>query len=199
MWRIDETTWQYDAFNEPQSETCPGQVRVWIAAVQGGVELARTSIVVRPVHRWLTTGHKHGPGAPMDTGSDTEHFMMNYEFIRWKYAGVLNAIGGGFSSVTISSDLVVLCPPIPLIGEPAYACTNSVTNSVVFGRSTFLGSENKAASLIGHELTHTTGANECQAYTWEANNAIETGLSCDEDYFNETLDKWRQKCNMPPP
>lgn len=43
--------WRYLAFTEPASEKCPDPVKVWIAAVAGGMEVSsRRSILVLPVH-----------------------------------------------------------------------------------------------------------------------------------------------------
>ena len=79
--------------------------------------------------------------------------------------------------------------PRSLILGLAYACTTDA--SVVFGTDTFSGSENQAASIIGHELVHAAlgwFAGECPAYQWEADHAFGTGtIPCDADYITDVL------------
>ncbi len=59
---------------------------------------------------------------------------------------------------------------------------------------TFASSEHEAASIIGHQLLHTTGAHEYQAYTWEFNHDAATGiLQCDTSYLAEMVQQL--KCN----
>lgn len=180
--------WRYFAFDEPQTEKCPELVKVWIAAVYNGIELpGRKSILVLPVHTWWTTGHKHGPGQPTHP-PDVSDFMNAYNHLRWKYAGVLASTGGVFATVTVSGNVCVRCPPVT--GPCVAACTNIGDDTVRFGTSTFTGSENRAASIIGHELVHTTplGTHECDAYTWEVGNASGTGVAiCDVPYTTEIL------------
>jgi hypothetical protein len=188
---IDATKWRYTAFDEPPTELCPKAANVPIAAMQGDTELARVSIRVLPVHTWWTTGHKHGPGGQTHP-PDTSDFTNDYNFLRWKYATVLATTAGTFSSVTISTNPSVTCGvwPFQTIG---YACTTinplTSTYSVVFGTNTFSGSENQAASIIGHELRHTAvglSAGECPAYQWEKDNDAGTGIfPCDSAYLDE--------------
>ncbi|RMD62885.1 hypothetical protein D6833_06315 [Candidatus Parcubacteria bacterium] len=192
--RIDATTWRYDAFTEPQTEKCPRRARVWIAAIQGEVELGRIGIVVRPIHEWLTTGHKHGPGQPMHS-PDLTHFMMNYDYLRWKYSTVLATTGGAFSSVSFKNASCVECT-IGIFNSPCVAACTDSNNNVVFVTSAFTGTENAAASMIGHELIHTTGADECPAYTWEFNNDNLTGIfPCDPGYLADVVRNMNCRCN----
>jgi len=176
---IDANRWRYDAFDEPPNELCPDMVKIWIAAMKGDQELARTSILVWPVHTWwITNPH--------------QDFQKDYDFLGWKYAAVLATTGGAFAGPpTISTDTCVPCPdrPWPLPDGPCvYACITD--GSVVFGTDTFSSTENQAASIIGHELVHTTGADECPAYQWEFDHAAATGIfQCDVDY----LDNVRQE------
>lgn len=186
--RLDANTWYYDAFIEPQSELCPEPVRVWIAAMSGDTELDRRYVRVIPVHTYLTTG----AGAS---------FPMDYSFITWKYASVLATTGGAFTGgVTISTDIKVYCGLWPF-GTNAYACTTlnplSGTYSVEFGTSTFSGTENQAASIIGHELLHASGVpSECTAYTWEFNNDAATGIfPCDAAYLGEVVQQMNCRCS----
>ncbi|MGB2984911.1 MAG: hypothetical protein WBE26_03430 [Phycisphaerae bacterium] len=158
-----------------------------IAALKGEQELARVSVRVLPVHTFFITG----------ANAD---FQMDYHYLVWKYAAVLATTGGAFAGgVTISPDPKVPCPwPF---GDDAYACTTfsplTWTYSVVFGTSTFAGSENQAASIIGHELVHTTGADECPAYTWEMDHQNETGISfCDTAYLHDVLLKKIEACGQ---
>jgi len=166
-----QNTWRYDAFTEPAAEHCPKLVRVWIAAMMGDVELSRVSILVKPVHTHWTQGA-------------SSNFANDYNYIVWKYAGVLATSGGAFTGgVTISTNGCVGCP-----FGCVYACTTlnpfTGTYSVAFGTTTFTGTENQAASIIGHELVHTTAADECPAYTWEFNNDAATGVfQCDTAYL----------------
>jgi len=179
--RLDVNTWRYDAFEEPIDEACPGLVKVWIAAKQGDEELDRVSILVKPVHVQWT----QGPSA---------NLWADYQYISWKYAGVLATTGGAFNDalqpVTISSN-----PSVNCAGTVGYACTNYFTDTgtygVTFGTSTFTGSENQAASIIGHELLHTAvglTAGECPAYQWESDHSQQTGIwFCDTDYLESVL------------
>jgi hypothetical protein len=115
---------------------------------------------------------------------------------------VLDTAGGGFSGgVTISPDPCVSCGSQGCV----YACTSyhvfSNTYSVVFGTLTFSGSENQAASIIGHELRHTAvgvAAGECPAYQWELDHETETGINpCDigyRDNVNDYLTNPQNEC-----
>ena len=190
----DATKWGYTGFDEPPTELCPKAANVPIAAMRGDTELARANVLVRPVHTWWTHGHKHGPGQVMHT-PDTNDFTNDYNFLRWKYANVLATTGGAFSSVTISGSTYVTCGSVQF----AAACTTPVLTSpgsfkVVFGTYAFLESENRAASIIGHELYHTTGTwplptNECPAYRWEAEHCDGTGVCpCDGTYLSSVND-----------
>ncbi len=154
--------WYYTAFDEPQTEKCSKEVKVWIAAKRGDMELLRKSILVWAVHVWLATVQAD--------------FQTDYDYITWKYASVLATTGGTFSSVTISPASQVQCG-----GVSGYACTNVLTGAVTFGTSTFSGSENQAASIIGHELVHASGVfSECTAFRWEAEHCDGTGVCpCD--------------------
>lgn len=174
----DPNLWLYKAFDEPPNELCSEAVKVWIAAKQGGAELTRKSIRVLPVHTFLTTGAN-------------TNIPLDYAYITWKYAAVLATTGGAFTGgVTFSPNPSVQCR-----GVPAYACTTwnplTQTYSVVFGTNTFTGSENQAASIIGHELLHTAVglmAGECPAYEWERDHAQQTGIwFCDVAYLQIVL------------
>jgi len=173
----DGNTWRYDAFSEPATAMCSKLVRVWIGAMQGELELSRVSILVRPVHAYWTWGA-------------SANFMNDYSFIRWKYATVLATTGGAFAEpVTISTG--------PLsCGVLAYACTSGT--DAVFATTTFTGSENQAASIIGHELVHAAlgwWAGECPAYTWELDHDGATGIyPCDGVYLNDVLLKKIAAC-----
>ena len=93
----------------------------------GDVELARTTILVWPVHTFFTTG----------ANAD---FQRDFDYITWKYAAVLATTQGGFYSLTISPNACVGCP----LGC-VYACTTCIPYvgySVTFGTSTFSGTEN---------------------------------------------------------
>ena len=181
-----DTVWHYTGFNEPITELCPKEVTVSIAAMQGDVELTRKTVLVWPVHRWLVTG----------VNAD---FQKAYDYIRWKYAAVLATTGGTFSSVTISPSVRVPCPDYPgtvFDGPLVYACITDA--SVVFGTDTFGGSENQAASIIGHELMHTVGADECEAYQWEADHTFGTATTpCDTDYIRNVLQYLANRDNCP--
>jgi len=173
--------WRYDAFDEPPNELCPDMVKVWIAAMKGDQELARKSILVWPVHLWWATVQRD--------------FEKDYDFLRWKYAAVLATTQGGFYDEDFSGDACVGCP----LGC-VYACTELTINppgyKVTFGTDTFTGTENQAASIIGHELLHTTGANECAAYTWEFNHDTGTGIfQCDTSYLANVVQMMNCKCS----
>ncbi len=191
---INASLWRYDAFDEPTDELCAKPVRVWIGAMQGDEELERVSILVYPVHRWWTLpAHIHGPGEQQHV-RDNADLTNDYNFIRFKYAAVLATTQGGFFSMNISPNLCVGCP-----FGCVYACTTLGLDerySVEFGTSTFTASENRAASIIGHELLHTTGADECAAYTWEFNHDTATGIfQCDTQYLGNMVQQLNCKCN----
>lgn len=156
-----------------------------IAAMQGEVELTRATVLVWPVHRWLVTGQ-------------SADFQKAYDYITWKYAAVLATTGGSFSSVTFSTSGCVSCG----FQSCVYACTswNPFTGySVVFGTNTFDGTENQAASIIGHELVHTAVgllAGECPTYTWEMDHSQQTGIfECDTQYLGTVVQKQNCACN----
>jgi len=192
---VDATKWRYTAFDELQTELCPKAANVPIAAMQGNTELARVSIRVLPVHTWWTTGHKHGS---QTHPPDTSDFTNDYNFLRWKYAAVLGTTGGAFAGPpTIGPDGSVYCGLWPL-GTNGYACTTCIPLmgcSLNFGTSTFSASENQAASIIGHELVHTTGGNECAAYSWERDASQQTGIwFCDTPYLWNVLQRIGAEC-----
>jgi hypothetical protein len=81
--QLNETVWRYYAFNEAPTETCPKFVTVWIAVLYQGIELERRSVLVAPVHKFLTTG----PNAD---------FNKDYVYISLKYGPVLATTGGVF-------------------------------------------------------------------------------------------------------
>jgi hypothetical protein len=177
------TLWRYTAFEEPQTVLCPEFVKVWIAAMKDGQELpgTRKSILVQPVHTWWTQSN------PPDYQSD-------YNYLTWKYATVLATTGGAFSAPpTFSADTFVSCQ-----FSQATACTH-VDDSVEFGASAFTGSENAAASIIGHELRHTVGilnADECTAYTWEFQNDSATGIfQCDAPHLANVAQNMSCHCD----
>jgi hypothetical protein len=154
------------------------------AKEQGGVELNRKSILVLPVHTILTTG----------ANAD---FPLDYNYSTWKYAAVLATTGGAFDSVTISPNVCVPCASNPC----TYACTSWGPLSgytVVFGSSAFTGTENQAASIIGHELVHTAVglmAGECPAYEWERDHSQQTGVwFCDVAYLEIMLQRLNCAC-----
>ena len=180
----DDTHWHYTSYPEPLSELCAKSVKVRIGAMQGENELARKSIMVLPVHTFLTTG------------ANTS-FPMDYDYISWKYAAVLATTQGGFTPPVNFSTSKDVCCPWPFCS--AYACTTCVPGygySVKFGTSTFSGSENQAASIIGHELVHTTGVtDECVTYQWEADHTFATGTTpCDTSYIQNVLQFLATKC-----
>jgi hypothetical protein len=162
----DDTHWVYTAFGEPSPVVCENRVKVWIAAKYDDLELTRKSILVLPVHTYLTTGA-------------TANFQMDYNYISWKYAAVLATTGGAFAG----PPTITVNPQVSCAGVIGYACTTCIPLmgcDVTFGTLTFTGSENQAASIIGHELLHTTGADECPAYRWEAEHCDGTGVCpCD--------------------
>jgi len=195
--RLEPTKWIYRAFLERKTELCPKPVNVKIAAKQGDGELTRVSVRVLPVHTWWVTSHKHGPGDQTHP-PDTSDFANDFYYLSWKYGGVLATTGGAFASVNISTSTCVPCPwPFGCV----YACTTfnplTLTYSVVFGTNTFSGTENQAASIIGHELVHASGeVAECLPYTWEFNNAAATGIfQCDTSYLAEVVQRLNCKCN----
>jgi hypothetical protein len=175
----DDTHWVYTAFDEPSPVVCENRVKVWIAAKYDDLELNRKSILVLPVHTFLTTGAN-------------ANFLMDFNYISWKYAAVLATTGGAFAGPpTISTDVCVPCG-----GTCGAACT-TIFDNVTFGTSAFTQSEHATASTIGHELVHTIGLlnqNECTSYTWEVNNAQQTGISqCDAAYLGDV--EQRQDCH----
>jgi hypothetical protein len=172
---IKGTAWRYDAFDEPQSELCPKDVKVWIAAMWEGQEVpgSRKSILVFPVHEFLIAGLN-------------PNFSSDYIYISLKYGTVLATTGGVFTSVTISPDPQVPCPRFPFDPDPPIGNACTTGSSVVFATTTFSGSENQAASIIGHELLHVAvgwSGGECPAYQWESDHRFQTGIyPCDTGY-----------------
>ena len=197
-WSNTAEVWIYTAFSEPMAELHPQSVEVWIAAKQSDTELDRVRVNVLPVHNWWVTPHQHGPFGQFHAPNEDDYWN-DYAYIRWKYFGVLNGIAGaGFDVVEISETDCVPCGGNPC----AFACTQRlpfVGDSVSFGRNTFSGSENQAASIVGHELYHTTGeillTSECAAYTWELDHQIETGIDQDIGYLDDVQQKQQQECN----
>ena len=189
--RESATRWIYGAFLERKEELCPQGVNVRIAAKAGETELNRVSVRVLPIHTWWTHQHKHFPGETPHQ-PDTWDFGNDYDYLFWKYAGAMLTTGGEFSSVAIDTNTCVPCGS----DSCTYACTSAVFHSTVFGTNTFRGSENQAASIIGHELMHTTiaGFTECAAYRWEVDHAGDTGIaSCDTAYLDEVRDQLRDR------
>ena len=110
---------------------------------------------------------------------------------------MLGTTGGGFfGGVTFSPDVSVYCGTWPF-GTYAYACTDVPAGAVIFGTSTFTGSENQAVSIIGHELVHASGVySECTTYTWEFSTASATGVfRCDSGYLDEVVRMMNCKCS----
>ena len=183
--QLDETTWLYRAFLESQTEICPQGVNVKIAALFGDVEVQRVSVRVLPIHTWQTTPHQHGPGVP-GHAPDLADWERAFDYLSWKYGGVLATSGGDFDQVVNSTNGCVPC----LLNPCVFACTTWVPLTgyrATFGTNAFSGSENQGASIIGHELRHTAvglAAGECPAYQWEADHAQATGIAdCDPGYL----------------
>ena len=190
--RLEPTKWLYRAFLERQTELCPKGVNVKIAAKQGDTELNRVSVRVLPIHEWWTNAHQHGAGGQQHP-PDQNDFYWDLDYLLWKYGGVL-ATTGGEASYRVSVDTCVWCPFPPCV----WACTTWLLQGgyeIFFGTWAFTGSENRAASIIGHELVHTTGAAECPAYRWEADHCDATGVCpCDageDGYLGNVLDYLR--------
>jgi hypothetical protein len=188
--RFDHTRWIYNPFEERRDELCPKGVNVHVAAKTGDTELARTSVRVLPIHTWWTTAHQH-PGDPVHqpTWSD---FVNDHSHLSWKYAAVLATAGVETVEIFIEMDSCVSCFPA---SSCAYACTRWGPFSgytITFGTSAFTGSENQAASIMGHELRHTTVgllAGECPAYQWELDHDAGTGIAlCDLEYRQSVLE-----------
>ena len=195
----DTTHWRYTSLWEPAEALHPEPVRVWIAAWQGTTtwqeKVAETSILVLPVHFWWTHNHQMGPGQPTQPPTTTD-FQNDYLYITCKYAAVLATTGGAFASVQISADNCVHCPVWNPLSPCGYACTE-IDDDVFFGTSAFTGSENQAASIVGHELAHTVGPanqNECSAYTWEELHQNETGIDQDPGYLQDVEQHQDQEC-----
>ncbi len=89
---------------------------------------------------------------------------------------------------------------MPCADQPCvYACTNYVNDWVRFGTSAFTGTENQAASIIGHELMHAAGSfGECTPYQWEIDHQNETAINpCDLDY-RDSVDEQLEQRDCPP-
>lgn len=77
------------------------------------------------------------------------------------------------------------------------ACTD-IWDEVTFAAQTFSGTENRTASIIGHELKHTVGLlnqSECVAYTWEWDHRFETGIDQDPGYLDDVENNMNEECN----
>ena len=196
--QLSPNVWKYTALEEPQTEKCAKPVTVTIAAFMGTMEMAQINVLVFPVHDWWTlNSHQHGPGGQTHP-TDVDDFTNAYHYLRWKYATVLATTGGTFSGPpTISPNACVKCPP--LVGPCVAACTTCIPVlgcSTTLGTQTFTGSENAAASIIGHELIHTTGGNECVAYAWEFIHDTTTGIfQCDALYHANVVQQVNCTCN----
>ncbi len=55
-------------------------VTVSIAARAGDQELDHETILVLPVHKWLTNGHQHGPGAQVHA-PDANDFWLDFDYL----------------------------------------------------------------------------------------------------------------------
>jgi len=188
-----DTDWWYGAFSEPQTEKHPGLVTVHIAAKWGDTELATTDVRVKPVHEWLTQAHQHGADGFFHAPTESD-YERTYHYISWKYAQVLETSGGEFDDVSITTDQCVDC------GVPAScvaACT-TIWDEATFAVQTFSGTENRTASIIGHELTHTVGillGSECTAYTWEWDHRFDTGIDQDQTYLTDVQNNMNAECD----
>ena len=170
--QVSETNWLYEAFVEPLSELHNVNRSVKITASFRDTVMAETILQVKSAFLYLATppyitklGGESGAGA---------EYQRALNFIICKYQNCYSTITGEFSSVTISDNYSVSCPGCFC---DATACTYTWDDSVVFGLGAFDG-ENFAASTYGHEKKHTEGiyTGECEAYTWEIDNASCTGL-----------------------
>lgn len=189
--RVNSKLWRYTAFVEPQGELHPQTVRVHIAAVLEETEVGEVIVRVKPVHDWLVTPHKHGAGQPFHA-PDISDYQAAYNYISWKYATVLATTEGSFGNVSFSTETCTSCGPSQCVA----ACT-TVIDYVTFAAQTFSGSENRTASIIGHELKHTVGAwnqSECVAYTWEWDHGVDTGIDQDEGYLQDVQDRINEEC-----
>jgi hypothetical protein len=163
--------WVYTAWEESSAFKRPVKVKVSFRALIDGFVVSTNMLFVnvQPVFNWLA--------------HDKGNYACAYNFVRWKYAAVLNATGGAFNGPPLfSSDPAILCGR-----DLALGCTQP-NDMVTFASGAFV-SENIAASVIGHELKHTTAAgrgSECAAYTWECNNRAATGIDspADTGYLN---------------
>ncbi len=189
--------WWYISFIESGSELQPGLVAVKIGARDNcGNELeGELKIRVKSVFDFMAGVHRRCDGQMV--GNTVAHFTGCYEFIRWKYDGVLSTTGGSFRDFIISLDSWVSCS-----GTPARACTTPFTHVVTFATSTWAEGENVAASIVGHELRHMAcwwSCSECDSYTWEYDHRSGTGIDLprNQGYLDEVVTKVQQECNWP--
>ncbi len=185
--------WVYQSFFEPPDEHHPRPVRVVIGARYQGHDLdAEVSLQLQPVHWWLTHPHSHDCQTWHWNPTNAD-LACDYLFLTWKYAEILATTGGSFTDVHISDQPCVSCGN----SDCAMACTNWL-DSVRFGRLTFMGSENRAVSIIGHELVHTVGVwnqGECEAYTWEYEHRRDTGIDVEDPGYVQDVQEHRdQSC-----
>ena len=174
--------WIYTAWTESSAYLQPREVRVSFRARMDGVavETNRVWVRVQPVFEELRRKKK---------------YHCAYDFVRWKYAGVLATTGGAFSGTPVFTS-----GPINCDGIEANGCTDVNNNTVQFAPGAF-ATENALASTIGHELIHTTPAgrnSECPSYTWEFDNRSQTGTDSpyNSGYLNETvIKKKNEECN----
>jgi len=196
--------WVYRPFYESPGELRPDKVVVTVGAKDNcGNELnAELEIKVLSVFEFMSDWHRRCDGVLV--GHTATHYSYCYQFIRWKYSGVLSTTAGEFNSVNFSTDASVSCGSC----ATAYACTSPLLNCT-FGASTWECSENVAASIVGHELRHTSLGyvilgTECSSYTWETDYTTETGISpawgctCNNDYYQEIYERWDATCNHLP-
>ncbi|MEK6675192.1 MAG: hypothetical protein AABZ47_05995, partial [Planctomycetota bacterium] len=204
--QTEPTRWIYRALLEPQNEHCSKPVNVRIVAKLEEAELESVTVRVLPIHEWWTRNHQSLPGEDPHAPT-TSDFGMDYEYLFWKYGTVIATTGGDFGdNITISPDPCVLCPRDIWDLDPpcVYACTHTGFFggfSLDIGTLTFAGSENQAASIIGHEHYHAgLGASEgeCPAYRWEADHAADTGIfPCDSAYLLSVV-LYLEANNCPP-
>jgi hypothetical protein len=204
------SVWKYTGYVEAPSDLHPVASRMLYYAEAEGINISprKYELTVKSVFDWLTspTGpsqnpsdstartHQHGPKATPHV-PNADDYKNAYRYIRWKY-GFLNSIKPSGCAMAARfnndndpqiamQDQFWVYFPTPV---KAVAAVHPITGNLTMGLGAFRPTENICASIICHELVHTTqhieltqpiaswNRNEKQAYQWQLDTKALTGI-----------------------